>query len=211
MKHILKQPEPQQFRDWKLLKNEDWQPSWDNLSGPVKENLRNSLRTEQGDICCYCERRLSDSDLHIEHLQPQSDSAVDPLEYANLLCSCQSNLKKGEPRHCGNLKGSWYDAHLLVSPLDPMCEQRFSYTADGAMRPTNEDDSGAAETIMRLGLDIPKLKDLRAKTIEPFLAESLSPEELQTFVSGYLRKDTEGRYGEFWTTIRHVFEGYIVA
>ena len=62
-----------------------------------------------------------------------------------------------------------------------------------------------------LGLDIPKLNALRATAIEPFLDDDLTTEEMQKFVSGYLIKDTSGQFGEFWTTIRHLFAHYNIA
>lgn len=211
MKHIAKQDESQAFTDWKALANEDWQPTYDELSGEIKKAVKYALMAEQGDICCYCERRLTDEDSHIEHFRPQSDPAVDALDFGNLLCSCQNHIKKGEPRHCGNLKDAWFDPNLLVSPSDPDCENRFAFTGDGFIKPATDDDQAASETIIRLGLAIPKLNDMRAKVIEPFLDEDLSPEEVQTFVDGYLTQDTSGRFGEFWTTIRYLFGGLVAA
>lgn len=105
MKHIMKQPEPELFTDWKNLAGEDWQPSYQLLSGDVKQAVKVALMLEQGFLCCYCERRLTDDDSHIEHFQPQSNPLVDPLDYENMLCSCQNQLERGEPRHCGIRKG----------------------------------------------------------------------------------------------------------
>jgi uncharacterized protein (TIGR02646 family) len=208
MKPIVKQREPDEYTQWKALANEDWQPAYCDLSGEVKKAVKDALMAEQGWICCYCERRLTDNDSHIEHYRPQCDPVVDPLNFANLLCSCQNQIKKGEPRHCGNLKDDWFDADLLVSPVDPECEDRFSYTGDGAIRPAIDHDLSATETIKRLGLDIPKLNALRSKAIDPFLDESLSLQEMRLFVTGYLGKDALGQYGEFWTTIRYLFRDY---
>ncbi|NBC47091.1 MAG: TIGR02646 family protein [Gammaproteobacteria bacterium] len=205
MKYIQKGAEPAAFADWKARANEDWQPSYGALSGPPKQALKQALMAEQGVICCYCERRLSWNDSHIEHFRPQHDQAVDPLDFGNLLCSCQSQVKKGEPRHCGSLKDQWFDQRLLISPLKPDCEERFRFTGDGEIKPARETDEAARTTITRLGLDIPKLNALRAKVIEPFLAEELSVVELRAFVSGYLELDASGCYGEFWTTIRYLF------
>ncbi|MFM6409300.1 MAG: retron system putative HNH endonuclease, partial [Microcystis sp.] len=120
--------------------NSDWQPDFKNLAGKPKEILIKALMTEQGEICCYCESRLVDGKCHIEHFKPQSDPTVDPLDYANLLCSCQANLKPGEPRHCGNLKNSWFDENLLISPLNPDCESHFAFNYDGTIKPAQEDD-----------------------------------------------------------------------
>jgi uncharacterized protein (TIGR02646 family) len=209
MKHIDKREEPQSFSDWKALANEDWQPTYDNLSGVEKRDVKAALMAEQGQICCYCESRLIDSDSHIEHFQPQSDPAVDPLDFSNLLCSCQKQIKKGEPRHCGNLKDDWFDPELLISPFDPGCEERFSYTGVGLIKPASAHDQGAAMTIKKLGLDIPKLNALREKAIEPFLDDEISDDDMRVFVTGYLKKDAEGRFSEFWTTIRYLFQGYV--
>ncbi|NBO63970.1 MAG: TIGR02646 family protein [Acidobacteria bacterium] len=211
MKHIKKQDEPKELSDWKALANEDWQPSYDNLSGETKNAIKNALIAEQGAICSYCERRLTNNDSHIEHFMPQSHPAADPLDYGNLLCSCQNQIMNGEPRHCGNLKGDWFNQDLLVSPLDPDCEKRFAFTGDGEIKSLKDYDLAAAETIKKLGLDIPKLNALRANAIEPFLDDGLSHQDMQAFVSGYLNRDTSGQFGEFWTTIGYLFGGLVVA
>jgi len=210
MKHIIKNQEPKKFSEWKALANPDWHPDYEDLSRDEKRAVKAALMEEQGYICCYCEQRLADDDSHIEHFRPQSDPLVDPLDYSNMLCSCQNRLKQGVPRHCGNLKGNWFDAQLLVSPLDPNCEERFAYTADGKIQPAMKSDEAAKKTIEKLGLDIPKLNDLRKKAIEPFLDETLEDQEFSLFVTGYLRKDTDGSFGEFWTTIDSLF-GPLVA
>ena len=204
MKYILKNPEPREFTEWKALANTDWQPRYDELSGSLKQIVKNALMVEQGFICCYCERELSDEDAHIEHFQPQNDPGVDSLDYSNLLCSCQNQIKKGEPRHCGNLKGAWFDPVLLISPFDPGCENRFAFTGNGKIKPASANDQAASETIRRLGLDLPKLNALRAKAIELFLDESLSLEDVRRFIHGYLQKEN-GHYCQFWSAIRYLF------
>jgi uncharacterized protein (TIGR02646 family) len=208
MKHIVKGPEPTAFTDWKTMANENWQPTYSILRGSEKKAVKDALMDEQGHICCYCERRLIDSDSHIEHFRPQSAPAVDPLDFSNLLCSCQNRIKTGEPRHCGNLKDKWFDAVLLVSPLDPGCEARFNFTGDGQIKAARETDAAACETITRLGLAHPKLNALRMAAIDPFLDDTLTTSELGEFVTGYLEKDRDGQFGEFWTTIRYLFADY---
>jgi uncharacterized protein (TIGR02646 family) len=205
MKFVQKGGEPREFTNWKALANQDWEPSYDLLSGSVKRAVKEALMKEQGCICCYCERRLTDADSHIEHLQPQSIPGVDSLDFANMLCSCQNNLQPEEPRHCGNLKGCWYDAILFVSPLDNNCEARFTYLANGEIHAARNGDEATDETIKRLGLGIPKLNALRRKAIEPFLDPQLSLEEVSLFAQGYLQPSPEGRFAEFFTTIRYLF------
>jgi uncharacterized protein (TIGR02646 family) len=208
MKFIEKQKEPQEFLDWKSLANDNWQPTFSALSGSEKAAVKKALIEEQGCICCYCESRVTDNDSHIEHFRPQSDSSVDPLDFSNMLCSCQNNLEKGAPRHCGHLKDEWFDSSLLISPLDNTCETRFSFTADGYIQAYKESDQAASTTIEKLGLDIPKLRALRKSVIEPFLDADLSESELLLFVAGYLEW-SGSKLNEFWTTIRYLFDSSI--
>jgi hypothetical protein len=65
MKHIVKQHEPKAFANWKALANDDWQPTYGDLSGEAKKAVKSALMAEQGYICCYCERRLTEEDSHI--------------------------------------------------------------------------------------------------------------------------------------------------
>ena len=100
---------------------------------------------------------------------------------------------------------------LLISPLAPDCEEHFTFTGDGLIKPSAYNEAAASETIKKLGLGIPKLNDLRAKVIEPFLDEGLSRDEMAAFVSGYLGRDTSGHFSAFWTTIRYLFGDYVRA
>ncbi len=207
MKHIVKQAEPQEFTNWKALANEDWQPTYGTLNSDVKKIVKRALMQEQGHICCYCERRLEDNDSHIEHLEPQSTGNIDPLDYDNMLCSCQNQLAKGDRRHCGVLKDDWFDDALLISPLDSECETRFSFDGDGLIKPAREEDDAATKTISMLGLDLPKLNSMREDALAPFLDEALTTDEFQDFVTGYLQQDSNGMFGQFWTTINYLFGG----
>jgi uncharacterized protein (TIGR02646 family) len=208
MKYIKKQAEPFSLTEWKQKSNDDWQPSYETMGNTLKNTIKQSLMVEQGYLCCYCEQRVILEDCHIEHFRPQSDPTVNPLDFSNMLCSCQNQLKKGEPRHCGNLKGNWFDENTLISPLDSHCEISFKFTADGYIQPRNMEDDSASVTIEKLGLDIPKLRDLRKKAIEPFLDETLSLEEFQLLITGYLSLPTSGEFNQFWTSIDYLFGEY---
>jgi len=203
MKYIIKGSEPQELIDFKAKANPDWIPLYSNLDKPVKKAVKIALMEEQGYICCYCERRLTENDSHIEHFKPQSDASVDPLDFSNMLCSCQKNIRKGDPLHCGNSKGDWFDATLLISPFNPTCKDKFGFKGDGTIYALDNDNS-AIKTIEKLSLDIGKLNSLRESAIEPFLDDSLSDEELSDFVNGYLTQN-DGQYEPFQTTIQHLF------
>jgi len=209
MKYIEKSSvEPSSLSDWKAQDKmyKRAKAKWKRFGKPYKEEFKKDLIDEQGGICCYCEQKLKIDDAHLEHLLPQKlDSFSESLfDYNNLLCSCQKELTKGEPRHCGNSKGSWYDENLLVSPLDTECEVKFKYNSDGTIEPTDE---ASQLTINHLQLGIDKLNNLRNNAIEPFLDEELSIEEVQLFAKEYL-KQKDGKYNEFYTTIQYLFASF---
>lgn len=206
MKHIVKQTEPKELIDFKAAVTPDWTPTYEGLTKEVKTAIKKSLMNEQGYICCYCERRISDGDSHIEHFNPQERGEVDPLDFSNMLYSCQKNLKKGDPRHCGNLKGNWFDGLLLVSPMSSICTSKFGYKGDGTIFAI-ENNISAKTTIEKLGLGIGKLNSMRKSAIEPFLDDDLSEDELKDFVAGYLQLDSYGKYNQFPTTIEYLFLG----
>ncbi|TPN39361.1 TIGR02646 family protein [Mesorhizobium sp. B2-3-3] len=210
MKFVEKGEEPAEFVSWKADANDDWVPTYAGLAGAPKQALHEALLAEQGWLCCYCESQIDETDSHIEHLRPQSDPAVDALDFTNLLCSCQRVTHRGEPVHCGNAKGNWYDAALFVVPIDPTCEERFAYTGDGRILPAQQGDdaaAAAAETIDKLALSARKLNARRVEAMAPFLDEDLAEDELRRFVTVYLVKGQDGRFNPFWTTIRHMFGG----
>lgn len=208
MKPINKQPEPDSLRHWKAHANADWQPRYADMPGDIKRALRHALIAEQGGVCAYCESRLLEADSHIDHVRPQHDPQCDPLDYSNMVCSCQNNLPPKEPRHCGMRKDAWFDEALLVSPLDASCAGRFVFTGDGRILP-NADDPAAAETIDRLGLDITKLRSLRKAVFDGFLEPALSDEELRTLLADYVARDAQGHYGAYVTAVAYVFGDYL--
>lgn len=197
MKYINKGEEPTEFTEWKGRTNH--RRSYKNLGNPTKSIVKQALMEEQGYICCYCEQALIETDSHIEHFIPQTRDPEKDIEFSNMLCSCQNQVRRGEPRHCGNLKA---DQELAISPLDENCEQYFKYTYDGYIEPVDEK---ARTTIETLGLNIDKLNALRKEVIEAFIDDNLTEDELIKFVSEYLKK-VDGKYQPFYTTIKFLFD-----
>jgi len=207
MKYIVKQNEPLQLENWKGLKNDDWTPTYNILQREEKKAVLEALKDEQGYICCYCESSIDADGCHIEHFKPQSLYPENQLDYDNFLCSCQLELERGKPIHCGNSKGGWYDEILLISPLQLGCEEKFKYTFDGYILPAYPEDTAAATTINKLNLGINKLNAKRLKAIEPFLDAELTPNDVAILAKGYLidKNQNGGRFNEFYTTIKYLF------
>ena len=166
MKRIAKNPEPQEFTDWKARDRMAHRPNWNRVRPEIKTVIHESLMQEQGYICCYCEGRISIGKSHVEHFRPRRKYRGLQLDYGNLHCSCLRAQSSEEPDHCGHRKGSWFDKHMLVSPLQGDCEKRFTFAVNGEIYPRSSDDPAAETTIRRLGLDLPKLNALRAAAVD---------------------------------------------
>ncbi len=217
MKYIEKGKEPPFFSEWKMNDKmyQRGKPNWNRLNSEVRRNLRNSLIKEQGAICCYCGTRIRIDDSHVEHFRPKNRNKYPQLqlEYNNLLCSCQLELQKREPRHCGNAKGSWFDEKLTISPLDSVCQSRFEFLEDGSIRPSEENDDGAKETITHLALDIPKLEELRksgiAAMFEVFgvLEEGAIQEQIDVYSQ---RNPTDQQFTPFCSAIVNVLSNLLI-
>ena len=198
MKRIAKGPEPNAFSSWKAADHMAHRPRWARVPRSERGAVHASLMREQGFLCCYCEARVTAEDSHVEHFRPRDTFEGLQLDYDNLLCSCQRNLKGGEPRHCGNKKGRWFKEDLLVSPLAADCEERFRFTADGCIRPRKANDAAATATIRRLGLDLPKLRGLRRAAVDALYNDP--PKEIDRL----LGKPADAVFQPYYSTIKQV-------
>jgi uncharacterized protein (TIGR02646 family) len=126
MKYIVKNPEPQEFINWKEQNSEeishrlkdgiDTDAVWNLLpSKPpkpetevessadfTKEHLRQALLEEQGYLCCYCNRPLQGNyTTTLEHFLPKDRGKYPHLVFAyeNLLACCDGGERdKSKPR-----------------------------------------------------------------------------------------------------------------
>jgi uncharacterized protein (TIGR02646 family) len=201
LKQITKRNEPQELVDWKALENDNWQPCFDNLQGEQKQALRNNLLAEQGYICCYCNKDISDDDFHIEHFRPQETFEVLALEYYNLHASCLRNQKSGAPIHCGMAKGNWFDDALMLCPLDNH-EAKFKFYYDGKV-----DASTPVATTMvdRLNLNAASLMAKREAEIAgilgaDFISTATDDEYIKLFRK--ISRKNSGKYQPFLIAIQ---------
>lgn len=189
MRYIEKHStEPEGFSRWK--KN-NAKANWNDFSTSAEHReLREQLLAEQIGMCCYCEVMLTVDDAHIEHLKPKSKYQQERFAYDNLLASC--NRKES----CGHKKGTWYRPDM-VSPLAKGCEQRFTYTLDGRIIPSDKEDKLASETIEQLGLNCAKLKDRRKSIIKALDNGGNGPAAayLQTVAADILNRKNDWPFG----------------
>lgn len=201
MRYVAKNKEPDSLKAWKKLANDDWKPSYPDLKNPEKKDLHEALIAEQGDTCCYCGRRISRADSHIEHFAPQADTPEQALEYENLLASCIRERSRKLPLHCGHAKDEELDESLCISPLDPACEERFKYALDGAIMPTDSADKKADYMIGLLKLGIASLRDRRQAALEGMFDDaflkSATAAELEAIRAIHQARNSAGQFEDF--------------
>lgn len=168
MKQITKVSEPNSLTQHRAKTHS----SYDNLPADAKNDLRNSLLSEQGHICCYCMKRIPEKvnsdgiityEMKIEHHQCQDNFQYLQLAYYNLLGACMGN--EGKPKKlqtCDTKKGN---LSLTINPTlnNPTCETLFKYNSDGEICSIVNDAEINRQINEILNLNMQTLKDNRKK------------------------------------------------
>lgn len=163
MKHIIKGREPQslfQHRQKQFVNYNNY---------PEKDELRISLLTEQGHICCYCMQRISIDKMKIEHWKSQDDYEELQLDYNNLLGACQGG--EGSPnhlQHCDTKKGN---TEITINPLDNHrnCEDLIKYLGNGEI--SSDDVTINNDLNQVLNLNMQTLVNNRKEVLELVLKQ----------------------------------------
>lgn len=185
------------------MENDDWSPTYEDLSGPPMAAVRSALLLEQGYVCCYCGRRLPEdlSDGHIDHFWPQAhfngtDGADLSLDYLNFFRSCGPKglpgVPKERPTTCGDAKGDWFDQDNYIKPSDEGCEQRFQYGQSGMIAVVDPNDQAAKNMIAVLALN-DKALDIEREVILADLEDALRNGEFPVNELARARTHVDGR------------------
>lgn len=174
MKYIKKGESPQSLEEYKKTEGASYKDLNKNHTW-IKREIKNSLITEQGGICCYCGTRIEQTDSVIEHFKPKARDLFPELqlEYSNLLASCfggqiDKRTNRRFPLCCDASKK--YRV-IEVSPTDPDCESCFKYDDEGNIYGTTPE---ARHAIQILNLNNEVQKNRRRAAIQAY---SNLPEE----------------------------------
>lgn len=161
MKTITKKNEPNS-----LTKHRANQPaSYGNLPNA---DTRKSLLEEQGHICCYCMKRIPESQAtpssKIEHFLCQDHNEKEELNYKNMLLACSG--QEGSPlrlQTCDTRKGN---QNLTNSPYNSVrnIEDLIKYKPNGEIYSSDDTFNTELETV--LNLNVKNLKDNRRVVYE---------------------------------------------
>jgi uncharacterized protein (TIGR02646 family) len=197
MKRIIKGYEPPCLLQYRQING----ANYDGYS--PKKSLKEALLTEQGYICCYCMRRISEENMEIEHCEPQSKYPELQINYKNLLASCSGNRgSKKDNQHCNPRKG---DAEITINPCDSTknCENYIKYSSTGKI--FSDDETINHELNEILNLNLQTLKDNRQTKLftlinalnKKFPNKTWSKEAIKKKLEELSSKDAEGKYTEY--------------
>jgi uncharacterized protein (TIGR02646 family) len=181
----------------------------------MKPTVKKALLDEQGYICCYCGIRITKSNSHIEHFRPRHGPNSYPpgeIDYNNLHACCLPDRKDDAKPHCGMKKDDWFDPVLMISPLDPGCEQRFRFGSDGSIGERAHGDIAAGTTIKKLGLDTGFLVDHRKSALEAsglfdVLADA-TREQVLAWANALMQRQGDGKFTDFCFATADVLRSY---
>lgn len=179
MRKIEKRREPDEHRKWRSKFQGDINYGYDLMDSDHRLKVKQALLNEQGGICAYTGRAISQESSHIEHLLPQrawkAYRGLD-VKYSNMAACWPEPGHKPEPKYGARFKDNWPapgQESLFVSPLSSNCESRFIFGFRGNVT-TRPKDKAAAATVKKIGLDKPLLDDLRQIEIASVLGKNRS-------------------------------------
>ncbi|OGV65523.1 MAG: hypothetical protein A2498_08355 [Lentisphaerae bacterium RIFOXYC12_FULL_60_16] len=198
MKNIVKGNEPPSLTQHRQQAHADY----DNYV--EKDDLRASLLSEQGHLCCYCMQRIrwveGDRRMKIAHWHSQTWYPGEQLVYRNLLGACPGS--EGRPldqQHCDSRQG---DRDIMFNPAEPAhnVESRIRYLGDG----TIEADHVAFDRELNevLNLNHPRIKANRRAVVDSVIAEfgrdpgSRTRGQIQALIHAWTSL-ADGEYREF--------------
>jgi uncharacterized protein (TIGR02646 family) len=158
VKHIVKdiKNEPLSLRDYRNATPNARYDGYTDKSSSGQSDLTPPLKTalaqEQGYICCYCMRRISEKQLSVEHYISQSHHSSSPLtpeehrqndlNFLNMLASC--NLKD---RNCSGIRGNLW---ITVDPRKKECESLVKIERSGKVSSSNPIIQKEIEQVLQL-------------------------------------------------------------
>lgn len=162
MRNIRKNHEPRCLTQHRCRAHADY----DNFDG--KQELRNSLLSEQGGICAYCMQRIRSTvgSMKIEHWRCQGRYPSEQLVYGNLLGVCLG--REGSPKtdqHCDTYK-EYVDFCRNPANSAHDVEAKIRYLGDGRIKA--DDEIFDREINEVLNLNHPLLVNNRKAVLESF-------------------------------------------
>jgi uncharacterized protein (TIGR02646 family) len=217
MRRITKSHAPKKLQDW-CDDNKDLNHSYTDLLGTkAHAALKEKLLGEQGALCAYTGRAITDETSHVEHIKPQNKCAEwEDVEYRNVVACFPADGGDTSYGYGAPIKGGWWDAAKFISPLEDDCERRFRFAWSGHIHPCSDDHEAAKSTIEVLKLNNEELRKLRKARIDGFFGfgaktktRPLSISEAKVAHANIDSVNATGHLQEFCFVLKQLLPKYI--
>ncbi len=211
MKYIKKSSPPSELISYRNSAG----ASYDNLvvnHHDIYEITRLSLAEEQGYICCYCGQRITGFEgTQIEHIFPKGTAAYGTMQLdyeTNLIACCDGGKyeRKIDPSipvddlHCDTKKSN---NPIPVTPLNPLCEEKFLFNIDGDILGVGAD---AEATIEILNLKSPILKNMRKAAIDYY--SQFPPTDWNEELEKLKQRNSSNQFTKFCFVLKSYIETF---
>lgn len=163
MNLIIKQKSPNCLK----ILNEDDKNTYKNLKGNCRKEVLESLKSEQNNICAYCDRKMKT--VQIEHYIPQTKNPELQLDYNNFLGVCFGMFffdRKNNVgvKYCESHRGN---QDLKFDPKEKTHIDSIYFDSEGFVKSTDSTIQKNFDTILNLNFE-----ELREERISNFVKES---------------------------------------
>lgn len=211
MKYIKKSSAPSELISYRNSAG----ASYDDLvvnHHDIYEIIRLSLAEEQGYICCYCGQRITGFEgTQIEHIFPKGTAAYGTMQLdyeTNLIACCDGGKyeRKIDPAipvddlHCDTKKSN---NPIPVTPLNPLCEEKFLFNIDGDILGVGAD---AEATIEILNLKSPILKNMRKAAIDYY--SQFPPTDWNEELEKLKQRNSSNQFTKFCFVLKSYIETF---
>ena len=159
--------------------------AYDTLRNPLKEQVRNSLLEEQGQLCAYCMCRIPRKDVDpgipsivMEHMIPRDpDDHRDigqGLDYNNLVVVCHGNRGSNGTRHTFDLTCDAYKGNRefkKLNPCKPDTLQSIFYKLDGQIDASDPEVKSDLLDLLNLNCPSAPLVSERKSALDSLIQE----------------------------------------
>lgn len=189
MRKIIKNKEPQEWTEYRLTPDVDYQ------SIP---QLRESLLKEQGYICAYCMRRIphqdknSNENSRIDHILSRDNHPNKKLDYQNMVICCPGAISKDF--HCDKLKS---EKDITFSLFDNSFVSTLKYyTKSGKIESSNPKWDKEINDILNINNALLKANRLEVinGVINVLMTKHWQTKEIRKKLKEWDNKD---KYGKF--------------
>ena len=199
--------------------------SYSSMYDDCKALIRHQLLNEQGHLCAYCMKRISEEknpdqdkiSVEIEHFKAQAGNKAQALYYKNMLAVCNGfakqktidkkwHEKESKVSHCDKTedgKGDGAQNLRVLDPRDRRCEQMIKYSITGKIEADADNLDVTHDLEKMLNLNVTSLVNARKEILDKAASRlKKAKNKLHKDIDKPLPKTIFDAEIEYWTELQ---------